>query len=175
MTDANDDRTTFARATLVALYAMAGMTVDFASAAPLWLPDLQPLTIEEAAERLAALRPAIACAPFSTGRDIGIGVWEGRPISTFKDEGLELMLHDIASRTPQYSPEDYEVTVRGESEGDVAKLSWPQYEQWTREFELVAPTFRLNAVISPIGQHPPRFVVTISPPSPDGWATGTYR
>lgn len=167
-------RLPLARATLVALYAMTGAAVDLAHAAPVWLPEVEQLTVDEAIARLAAMRAAIRCAPFSTGRDIAIGAWDGRPLNEFRDEVLDLMLHDIASRTPQYSPDDYEVTVRGEAEGDVALLTWPQYEQWTREFELVAPTLRMNVVISPAAAHPPRFVVTISPPSAEGPVSGTY-
>lgn len=171
----SEDRLPLARAAIVALYAMAGMPVDVANAAPLLLPDLAPVPFDEAVRRLASLRPGVACAPFPTGRDIAIGAWDARPLNAFKDEVLTLMLDDIAMRTPQYSPTDYEVTIRGETEGDVAQLNWPQYEQWTREFELVAPTLRMNVVIAPGGEHPPRFVVTISPPSPDGWVSGTYR
>jgi hypothetical protein len=167
-------RLPLARATLVALYAMTGAAVDFAHAAPIWLPEIEQLTVDEAIRRLAAMRPAIRCAPFSTGRDIAIGAWEARPLNEFRDEVLDLLLRDIAVWAPQYTQDDYEVTVRGEAEGDVASLSWPQYEQWTREFELVAPTLRMSGSGSPTGEHPPRFVVTISPPSAEGPVSGTY-
>jgi hypothetical protein len=167
-------RIALGRATLVALYAMTGAPVDLAHAAPLWLPDLETLTVDEAIGRLAGLRSATRCVPFGTGRDIAIGAWDGRPSNAFREEVLDFMLRDIALRLPQYSPDDYEVTVRGEPDGDVARLTWPQYEQWTREFELVAPTLRMNVTISPADDHPPHFVVTISPPSAEGPVSGTY-
>ena len=174
MTNAEQDaRLPLARATLVALYATAGVVFEESSAAPVWLPDLRPAPVDEVVRRLAALRPGITCVGFATGRDIAIGAWEDRARDGFKDEVLELMLQDIRARTPRYSPADYQVTVRGDA-GDVASLTWPQYEQWTREFALVAPTIRLNAVVSPSGEHPPALTVTISPPSPDGWVSGTY-
>ena len=170
----SDDRLPLARATLVAFYAMVGLAADFAHAAPYWLPDLEPITVEEALRRLAALRPVVTCAPFPTGRDIAIGAWEGQPLNKFKDEVLDLMLQDIRVRTPRFSREDYKVTVRGEAEGDVADLTWPQYEQWMREFQPIAPGVTMKVVISPLDEHAPHFVVTIAPPVPEGWLTGTY-
>lgn len=169
-----EDRLPLARATLVAFYAMVGLTPDFANAAPYWLPDLEPINADEALRRLAAMKPVVTCAPFPTGREIAIGAWEEQPLNKFKDEVLELMLQDIAVRTPRFSREDYKVTVRGEAEGDVAELTWPQYEQWMREFQPIAPSMTLKVVISPLDADPPHFVVTIGPPVPEGWLTGTY-
>jgi hypothetical protein len=110
----------------------------------------------------------------SCGRDIGIAAWDGRALNTFKDDALGLLRQDIAERSPRYSPDDYEVTVRAEADGATAQLSWAQYEQWTREFELVAPTIRITAMSRPPGDQPPRLVLTVSPPSSEGWITGTY-
>jgi len=170
----NDDRLPLARATLVAFYAMVGLPVDFANAAPYWLPDLEPITIDEALRRLAALQPVVTCAPFPTGREIAIGAWGGQPLNKFKDEVLDLMLQEVSVRTPRFSREDYKVSLRGAAEGDVADLTWPQYEQWMREFQPIAPAVTTRVVISPLDDHAPHFVVTIGPPVPEGWLTGTY-
>jgi hypothetical protein len=170
----DDSRLAIARATVVALYSMAGFAVDFANAAPRWLPDLSPVPIEEVLRRIASLSPCATLAPFSTGRDIAIGAWDGAPMNEFKDELLDLMLRDIARQSPMYPPSAYEVIVRGEAEGDTAQITWAQYEQWTREFMLLGPTIQMNAEFSLSGEHPPRFIVRVSPPSTEGWITGTY-
>ena len=169
-----DDRLPLARATIIALYAMAGVAPDLATAAPLWLPGLHPVTIDEALRRMAALRPGITCVPFPTGRDIAIGVWEGRTVSDFKADVLDLVREGIAERSPQDLPSEYEVVVRSKAGGDTATLTWAQYDLWCREFELIAPTIQMNAVPSAPGQDTPRLIVTVSPPSADGWVSGTY-
>ncbi|HEY4132926.1 MAG TPA: hypothetical protein VGM50_20090 [Gemmatimonadaceae bacterium] len=170
----SDERLPLARATLVALYAMAGMAADLANAAPVWLPDFRPVPIDETLARLAALKPGITCASLSIGRDIAIAAFDSRVISDFASDMLELKRQSLVEGAPQYAPDDYAVIVRAKAGGDDAALTWQQYEQWCREFELVAPSMLLMADPASLREGRPTLIVELSAPSAEGWITGTY-
>jgi hypothetical protein len=136
MTGPLETRHRMALATMIALFASLGRTLDLSDAsAIILLPDLRLMPIRTAIARIAELSPAVTCVAFEADGMVSVCVWSGMQADDFADDVLELVQEEIQESWPGVLLDAVDVVV-GTDPSTKARLSWPEFSQWRREYRI---------------------------------------
>lgn len=153
MTDPSETRRRMSLATMIALFASLGRSLDLSlSPEVIWLPDLRLMRVQAAIDRITALSPAVACAAFEVDGVVSVCVWSGMEPDDFADDVLELVREDIQERWTGVLPDAVDVVV-GMDPLTKARLTWPEFSQWRREYRIPLCEMAVSGRLEAAGEH----------------------
>jgi hypothetical protein len=156
----------------VALYATVSVPARLApDDSIVMLPGPALTSIESCIAQLTSLEPPVQCVAVGTGPRLHIAAWGRQRVSGSVDDMLGWNREAIAEHWPGHSPTDIRVVVTGAG-GDIAELSWSQYERWRHEFDFPLAAMQIGPTPKSGGVRPPILVVKVSPTDPGGWIDG---
>jgi hypothetical protein len=157
-----------ARATLVALHGSIGAPLASLQRPITFLPELVPLPLDMAEEKLAAAPKPVLCVAVLVQGHLHVGTWStGRPLPMVEDM-LEMVRETFREPPPDVAPNVPEVVVTS-NRGASVDLTRAEYEQWIQDYHLPLTATHLGPSSAEDVTIAGMFIARVKPPPENAW------